>query len=152
MRVIGFRRLAANHRLLAALILTAALMVRILMPAGFMPVVEQGRITIVFCSGIAPQPAPMAMPGMAHSAMAGMSHGAMAPHAPTSREAPGGSKVDAPCAFAGLAMPALSGADPFLLAATLAFLMVLAIWAPERRSFQAAVRLRPPLRGPPARA
>lgn len=146
----GFRRLAANHRLLAVLIVAAALMVRILMPVGFMPVVEQGRIAIIFCSGVEPQPSPTAMPGMAHPAMAGMSHGALAAQSPATPNEPAGSKADTPCAFASLAMPALSGADPLLLTLALAFLMLLAVGTPSQANLQAAVRLRPPLRGPPA--
>lgn len=148
----GFRRLAANHRSLAALILVAALMIRILVPSGFMPVVAQGGITIVPCSGIVQQPAQtaMAMPGMVHHEMARMAHAGTATHAPAAPNQHEGSGADTSCIFAGLAMPAVAGADPLLLVIALAFLMLLAARVPTRPSLGAALRLRPPLRGPPA--
>jgi hypothetical protein len=61
-----------------------------------------------------------------------------------------GHKTDGACAWSGLGMASLAGADPALLAIAFAFILALgfARLAPprlERRAF-----LRPPLRGPPA--
>ncbi|MDV3456869.1 hypothetical protein RZN05_07735 [Sphingomonas sp. HF-S4] len=145
----GFRRLAANHRSLAAMILAMALVIRILVPAGFMPVLERGGIAIVHCSGIAPPPA-MAIPAMTHHETNDMAHVGMGPQAPADADRHEGSGIDAPCAFAGSTMPALPGAYSLVLAAALVFLMLLAAQVPARPSLGAALRLRPPLRGPPA--
>jgi hypothetical protein len=55
-----------------------------------------------------------------------------------------------PCAFAGLGHGALGGADPVLLAAALAFILLVGfapLRAPPARDI---AFLRPPLRGPPS--
>lgn len=124
------RRLLA-HRRLAALICVAALLMKLVVPAGYMIGKHHGRVTIEVCSGMAP--APMAMPGM-----------------PGHDGSHDGGKAEQPCAFAGLSAAALGAVDPVQVAALIAFVM--AVWlsaamlpAPRRRAW-----LRPPLRGPPA--
>lgn len=121
-----------SHPGLVALVFAAALALRVLVPAGFMPTVADGRVTLMLCSGVQPAQPMAAMPGMAHH---NSDHG--------------GGMVGSPCAYADLAVPALGAADPVLLAVALAFVMALAI----RRAIPLAprefARLRPPLRGPP---
>jgi hypothetical protein len=129
------RHLLLTYRAAAALVVALALVVRVLVPAGFMPMVDRGGISIVLCTGTGPQTVSMAMPGMDHGAE----------HGPAKHD---GGKPEAPCAFAGLSAPALGGADPALLLGALLFIL-LAGWAPVRRPAVAAPRLRPPLRGPP---
>ena len=116
------------HPALAASILAAAMLLRVLVPVGFMPVVEHGRIALVVCPGVT----------RAAPAMAGMAH-----HGDDAATAADG------CAFADLSLPVLPGADPALLAAAILFLIVTARLLAHAPPPHAAPRLRPPLRGPP---
>lgn len=131
------RHLLAQRRL-ALLICAATLVLKLLVPTGYMINSDHGRFTITICSGTVPRTMTMAMPGM---------HGEMPDHGQSTDH----SKAEAPCAFAGLSAPALAAVDPIQLAALIAFLMSLglaglALPPPSRRTY-----LRPPLRGPPAR-
>lgn len=122
-----------RHRpALAALLIAAALALRVLVPAGFMPVLDQGRIIVSICSGSGPMTMAIAMPGMA-------GHDDAAPDALAGKA----------CAFADLALPALGGADPVLLAAAIAFVLALGLARVAPPPATAPLRLRPPLRGPP---
>lgn len=125
------RRLLDNRALCGAL-LALALAMKLLVPGGFMPAVSGGTIVIRLCSGTGPMA--MAMPGLADDER-GEGH-------------PG--KAEQPCAFGGLAAPALGAIDPVLLAVAIAFILALALHPVAPRIAGLAVRLRPPLRGPPA--
>lgn len=128
----ALRRLLARRHL-ALLICAAALLLKLLVPAGYMITAEGGRVSLTVCTGLAPSAAVTAMPGMHHD-MPAKDHG----------------KPEQPCAFAGLAAQMLDAIDPTLLAAALAFIIAAALVrvlpAPPRR----AAFLRPPLRAPPA--
>lgn len=123
--------------LVAALVL-AALAMRVIVPAGFMPVFDHGRVTLALCSGFAP--APVAAP--AHAAMPGMSHHAGMDHDK-------GEKPPSPCAFADLALPVLGGADPVQLAIAILYILATALLLLVAPVVRTAPRLRPPLRAPP---
>ena len=131
------RHLVLTHRRLFALLLLAVMAMRILLPAGVMPSIQQGQITIIVCTGEGPQMMQMPIAIDEDAGHQGDAHKA---------------KAGAPCAFAGLSSPALSGADPVLLAAMLLLVFVAAIRAPDQRPARFTDRLRPPLRGPPALA
>ncbi|MET0250691.1 MAG: DUF2946 family protein [Novosphingobium sp.] len=133
----SIRRHLLQHRGVAALILLAALMMRVLVPVGFMPVIDHGAVTIILCPSAVPQVQThgMEMPGSAHHS-----------------DGKHSGKSEAPCVFSGLSAPALSGADAVLLVAALLFAMMVATRTPDRRPFARAPRLRPPLRGPPVRS
>lgn len=129
------RRLLAQRRL-AVLLCAATLLLRLLVPTGYMIGGEHGRPTIELCSGVAGHS--MTMPGM---------QGGVADHGKSGD----GGKAEVPCAFSGLAAAALGAVDPVRLVALLAFVMVTGLApallpAPSPRAY-----LRPPLRGPPAR-
>jgi hypothetical protein len=119
-------RLRASPRLLVVLA-ALALLVRLLVPAGFMPQVAHGQVAIVACPG-------MAMVSEAHH------------HA---HDAPAHDGFERPCAFAAVAAPAT------LLAIVL--LLVLPSAAVVRKLYPLAaataprvtLRWRPPLRAPP---
>lgn len=136
----ALRRLLLDHRQLAAWVLACALVMKILVPAGFMPVVSGGRVTIEICGGIAPAQtvmAPMmamtmAMPGMAH-------HSDKSDH----------QEREMPCAFSGLSAPSLAAVDPVLLAIAIAFIVGLVFRVRTAVPIAAQPYLRPPLRGPP---
>lgn len=126
-----------RHPLFAAALLAAALLVRVLVPAGFMPMASADGMVLTLCSGkmvVAPAP----------------HHAGMAHHAPAHEDA----HEDAPayesrCAFADLALPVLGSAPPVLLALVLAFVMARAVRVARTLPPRGAPYLRPPSRGPP---
>lgn len=126
------RRHVLRCRWLAAWLFAAALLMKVLVPAGYMLDVSNGAVTIELCSGYGPMKMAVPMPGMTH-------HG----------DKHDRGKAEQPCAFAGLAAPALAGADPLLLAAALAFIIAAAFRAVVRPLPTRNRHLRPPLRGPP---
>ncbi len=120
--------------------LACALVMKILVPAGFMPVVSGGRVTIKICGGIAP----------AQKVMSPMT--AMAITTPGMAHHPGKSdhqEREMPCAFSGLSAPSLAATDPVLLAIAIAFIVGLVRHVRTAVSIAAQPYLRPPLRGPP---
>jgi hypothetical protein len=119
--MLATRRLLAQ-RYFAVLFCAAALLLKLLVPTGYMISSEHGRITIELCSGVAPHATTMAMSGM---------HGDMPDHGKSQDHG----KAEMPCAFAGLSVATLGaiGLSPAVQPATV------------RRGY-----LRPPLRGPPA--
>jgi hypothetical protein len=129
------RALARRHAWLAALLLVLAMGARAAVPQGYMPEVRaDGAVGLVPCTGTAAMPAPMA--GMHHHAMHGGEDGDAAHH------------TDQPCAFSGLAGPALLHAPQLELPAIAVSATAYA------QTADAALRLaeripRPPSRGPP---
>ena len=118
------------------LLCAATLVLRLLVPTGYMIANEHGRLAIELCSGVAPQSMAMAMPGM---------HGGMPDHGKKDH-----GKAEMPCAFSGLSAASLGAVDAVQLAGLVAFIMAVGLCpavlpAPARRTY-----LRPPLRGPPA--
>ncbi len=137
----ALRRLLAQRHLALPLLL-ATLLLKLLVPTGYMIGTEQGHIAIILCPGTVPAPA---VEAAAMSSMHGM-HADMPDHGKSKNHG----MVEMPCAFAGLAAATLAAIDPVLLIALIAFIMTigsdgLALPKPLRRAF-----LRPPLRGPPA--
>lgn len=149
----SLRSTLRSHTWLAALALFAALLLRLAVPAGFMPVVGQSGVTLVPCSGYGPMAVvPAASAHTAQETMHGehVHHGATAPHAGHG-PAPVDSQAQGGCAFAELATPALPGADPIQLAAAIRYIVGAALFFPAAVPLGATPRLRPPLRGPPVR-
>ena len=132
----GFRRSILQRRLLAVWLMAAALAMKLLVPAGYMPMVSTGSITLELCSGYEPEKMAMVMPGMAGKH--GHEHGQ--------------GKMEMPCAFGGLAMPGLAGADPILLIVAISFIMALGFLVTPRPPLGRANHLRPPSQGPPTAA
>lgn len=128
--VTALRQFLRSHARLAAIIVAVALAVRILVPAGFMPMMESGSLTIALCNGTGPATMEIAIPGLKHQGGD--------PH-----------RMQGRCAFSDLAVPALPGADPIQLAAAIAFLLLAAVFAVPAFDLRRARQLRPPLRGPP---
>lgn len=134
--MLAVRRLLAQRHL-AVLICTAVLLLKLLVPTGYMVDNSHGRITITICSGTAPRTMTMEIPGM---------HGDMPDHGKSKDHG----KAEMPCAFSGLSAAALGAIDPVQLAALIAFVMAIGfvgvmLPAPVRSAY-----LRPPPRGPPA--
>jgi len=124
------------QRLLPVLICGAALLLKLLVPTGYMVVPEHGRLTIAVCSGIGPQTMEIAMPGMDHATPDG---------APSKDHG----KAEMPCAFAGLSAQVLGAVDVALLVIALAIVAAMALRPVARHLPPPAPYLRPPLRGPP---
>ena len=130
----GLRQYLLHHRALAAWLVALALLMKVLVPTGYMLGTSAGSITVELCSGYGPMKMAMPMPGMAHHQGDKSDHG----------------KAEQPCAFSGLSAPSLAAADPILLALALAFIIATAFRAPTPVRIQARAFLRPPTTGPPA--
>jgi hypothetical protein len=133
--VLHLRQHLLRHRLLAAWLIAAALLMKVLVPTGYMVSATPGAIAIELCSGYGPVlVAPPTTDGMGHR------H-----HHPKS----GKETKEPPCAFSALSAPSLSGGDPILLLAAIPFIVLIALRLPEPGVARASDFLRPPLRGPP---
>lgn len=127
--------LAQRH--LTVLICAATLLLKLLVPTGYMIDGDHGRIAITICSGITPAAMTMDMSGM-NSDMA--DHGTSKDH----------DKPEMPCAFAGLSAAMTGAIDPIELAALIIFILALGLIASIAPAPSCRTHLRPPLRGPPA--
>ncbi|PKP89821.1 MAG: hypothetical protein CVT77_16865, partial [Alphaproteobacteria bacterium HGW-Alphaproteobacteria-16] len=106
-----FRGLILSHPRLAAALIALAVAMKVIIPAGFMPVADGGKIMVMVCTGMGQQQVEIDVPGM-----------------PAKED--GATRTAAqPCAFAGLADSMLPGADPVLLAGALAFILALGVAA-----------------------
>lgn len=117
------------------LLLAAALLLKALLPAGFMPQFGAQGLRVVLCAAAGgEQRLLIALPGKPAAPQGAPDH------APDHKA--GG------CAFDGLTAPLIGGADALLLIGAIAF-----ICAAARRALlvppRAPAQLRPPLRGPP---
>ena len=130
------RHLLAQRRL-GGLICAAALLLRLLVPTGYMIDSDHGRFAIAICPGIAPAATTMDMPGM-HGDTAG--HGKSKDHG----------RAEMPCAFSGLSAAVLGPIDPIQLAVLIAFVMAMGVAMPVPPAPAHPAFLRPFLRGPPA--
>jgi hypothetical protein len=133
----SLRALGHRYAQLTLMLVVLALAVRALVPAGYMISSTGERfLTVTICADASGTPKQMriAIPdkggtGSDHSEAADKSQ---------------------PCAFPGLGHAALGGTDPILLAAALAFILLVGfapLRAPPARNVSF---LRPPLRGPPS--
>jgi len=133
----SLRALTHSYARLSLVLVVFALAVKALVPAGYMISSTGERfLTVTICADASGTPKQMriAIPdkdktGSDHSEAADKSQ---------------------PCAFSGLGHAALGGADPLLLAAALAFILLVGL-APLRSPPARDIPfLRPPLRGPPS--
>jgi hypothetical protein len=132
---------ARRRRVLLALLVLPVLVLRALVPVGFMPVSDRGGLHIDFCPGEAQPPGALALQSLAHQPLAHHHHHGGADHgtpAPASH---------APCLFALSASPAFAPA--VASAAVIPPAATLPAESPTRRAFvPAIVRAQTP-RGPP---
>jgi hypothetical protein len=129
------RHMILDRQYLAMTMIVAALLMRLLVPVGFMPEVSAGKITMVLCTGHGPAVVAVAVP------TADKQDGKGAP-----------TRSDMPCPFAAGSAHGLAAADPILLAIAIAFIMALCLRPTAVPRLVDAPRLRPPLRGPPLTA
>ncbi|EZP49986.1 hypothetical protein [Sphingomonas sp. RIT328] len=133
----AIRHLLAQRRL-AVLLCAATLLLKLLVPTGYMIDVSSGQVAITLCSGFGPATMTKDMPGMP---------GDMPDHGRTKDHG----KFETPCAFSGLSAAMTGAIDPIQLAALIAFVMATGmVWAMPSAPSDPTY-LRPPLRGPPVR-
>lgn len=135
------RRLLAQRQV-ATLICAAALLLKLVVPAGYMVDATHDRIMVTICSGTASDDVAMAMP---------MMHGDMpdqgsADHRGESKEH---GKAEMPCAFSGLSAAASGAIDAVQLVGTIGSVMTGGFVAVRLPLPKRHARLRPPPRGPP---
>lgn len=129
------RQTLLRHRGFVAWLVALALIMKVLVPTGFMIGSTGGRISVQLCDGVAHMASAAPMAGMAH-------------HDP---KQDGSHKDDRPCAFAALSAPSLGGADPLPIVGAIASIAFLPAGLAAQRDIRSIVAfLRPPLRGPPA--
>lgn len=131
------RSVLIKHPVLALAIGLAALALRLAVPAGFMPALDHGRVALMLCPGSGPTMAAAPSSGAGES-MPGMPH-----------HEQDGAQVQASCAFADLSLSMLGGGGPLALAAAIAFFIFAGLFLSAAPPSRPALRLRPPLRGPP---
>lgn len=124
------------------LLCAGALLLKLLVPTGYMIENRHGVINVVICSGTAPRTVTMAMP--MDGDMAAM-HDAMPDHGQSQDHG----KVEMPCAYSSLSAQMLGAVDPVMLVAALAVVAAMALFSTPRPALPTAPHLRPPLRGPP---
>ena len=139
------------QRHLAMLLCLAALLMKFVVPTGYMIGEAQGRWAIILCPATAPvadvlshDTAPAMT--MAHA----MGHVAMPDHGRTDHPEGQHGRAEMPCAFAGLSAAMLAAVDPIQWVALLAFVLATGFVAITATVRPAPPYLRPPLRGPPA--
>jgi hypothetical protein len=130
-------RYLLTQRQLALLICSAALLLKLIVPTGYMIDSDHGRLTITICSGITPRATTMGMPGM---------HGDFPDHGKSKDYG----KAEMPCAFSGLSAATLGAIDPIQLVGLIAFVMAMGFASSILLAPTIPQHLRPPLRGPPA--
>ena len=139
------RTLLAQRRF-AVLICAAALLLKLLVPTGYMIESSHGRLTVAVCPGTVPTAAVTEMAGMDRSMP---DHGQE--HGKDHRKQDHG-KAELPCAFSGLSAAALDAIDPVQLAILIAFVTASGLFVLVSLVPSDATWLRPPLRGPPIHA
>lgn len=123
--------LAQRHLILLLCVVT--LLLKLLVPSGYMIDNDHSRLTITVCSGVEPRTMTMEMPGMPD-------YGKSKDHG----------RAEMPCAFSGLSAAVLSAIDPIQLAGLIAFVMAMGIIGFALPPPSTSPYLRPRLRGPPA--
>lgn len=128
-----------DHARLTLVLLALALAIKAVVPTGFMLSADGDRfLTVTICSdaGGSPKQMQIAIPGKKDAGGDHSDAAAKATH----------------CAFSGLGHSALGGADPVLLAAALAFILLIGLAPHTAFHVRDVFSLRPPLRGPPLTA
>lgn len=133
----ALRAFMLGRRRLALWLVVLALAMKALVPAGYMPAAGTRFLSIQLCSE--------GIPGR-HDLVRTVA--VPVKLAPGEREA-GQAKAQGTCPFAALGHGALGGADPVLLAAALAFAVLLGFAPVTLPALRRPVRAWPPMRGPP---
>ena len=130
------------QRQVALWLCAATLILRLLVPTGYMIGSDHGHVAIIACPSVTAPVQAAAMPMMHHAAESRPTEHHPTDHGPS----------DGPCAFAGLSAAMLGAVDPVLLAGLVAYILRLGFVATRVAVPTAFRHARPPLRGPPALA
>ncbi|HEY9234002.1 MAG TPA: DUF2946 family protein [Phenylobacterium sp.] len=128
----AIRTFLEQHRWLAVWLVVATLLMKVMVPAGFMPGLSDGQMLVELCTSQGAQTLLVEL--------AGQSDG----HDPADHKT-----FEPPCAFSGLSSPALAAVDPVLLAIAIAFILATGFLATPRAPQATRSFLRPPPIGPP---
>jgi hypothetical protein len=134
-----------GQRHCAVLICAVALLLKLLVPTGYMIGGDHGRIAVTICTGLSSAATTIDIPRTSGD-MAAL-HGSTSGHESTRDHG----KTDMPCGYAGLSATVLGAVDPVLLVAALATVAAMARRPVLRPAPRPSPHLRPPLRGPPIR-
>jgi hypothetical protein len=131
----ALRAFFLRHRALALAVVALALAMKALVPTGYMVGGDAHRMTVRICDGVAghDDAQVITLPGHKDDA-AKIAHDHQV------------------CPYSALAHAGLGGADPFLLAIALAFILLLGFAPVRAPDLRAWARALPPTRGPPVRA
>lgn len=129
-----FRVFFLRYRALAFAVIALALAMKALVPAGFMLGTDSHALTVQLCDGYGDAARAVVIAVKGHGDAGKSVHDQQA------------------CPFSGLLHGGLTGADPILLDAALAFILLLGFAALPFAAPHPLARLRPPLRAPPAHA
>lgn len=160
----NLRAFFMNYRAFAALLVAVAFATKIIIPTGYMIGHGPDGLMLQLCSGVVSAP-DHGGHGDAHAhgghmgGGADMTHGAKMDHAAnmhhdggTHHQGEGDAADQHQCPYTALAMASTAGVDMDLLATSIAFLMVLGLLPLISAPTQRLHYLRPPSRGPPAKA
>lgn len=132
----NLRAFTFQRRTWAMVLVAIALLIRGLIPAGYMVAPSALTLSVQICSGFENE----------HSTIE-----IVVPRTGDEHDRSGDHRQkNPPCAFSALSMSSLAGADGLLFAVELAFILItsaLLVALPVHRRF---AHLRPPLRGPPS--
>jgi hypothetical protein len=140
----AYRHLCRHHWAVAMAIVMMAMLARIAVPTGYMPMAENGHVAMMLCGE--------QNPGMAGlSAMLRLTQ-VIEVHA--DRDYSGGDHTpghdtNGSCGFGGLSLASLAAADPVLLALALLFIVATTFRRPQPSRIATARFLWPPRTGPP---
>lgn len=134
--MLSLRTLVTRHPRIAAMVVAVSLLLRILIPSGFMPTVSGEHVLISICSGIEQSSVEVSLPASTSRDVGDHSQG----------------KSAALCAYSGLLGSSLAAVDVVLLAAGMPIAIAVGLVPKLRPPLTVADHLRPPLRGPPATA
>lgn len=129
----GLRHVITAHRALFALLAVLALAARLVLPQGLMISPTAGGMTVMICAESGTGPASVTIPMKADPAKAAAE-----------------AKAKEACPYSALGMVGLVPIDSLLLAAALAFILLLGFGLQRPLAARLLPRLLPPLRGPPA--
>ena len=116
------------------LVCMLALLLKVLVPTGYMIGTDHGRITVGVCSAMGPRTMTIEVPGL---------------HGNLPEQGSDQGKAEMPCAFSSLSAAVLGAIDPIQLGALLAFVMAMGFVTVAALPRPEPPFLRPPLRGPP---
>lgn len=134
----AFRLLLRTHSRLALLLVALALLVKAMVPPGYMVGRSSKTFTISICADGSGEMQTRAI---------------TVPMTPESQHGAGDSAPSGKaCGYSAMSMAALGGTEAPLLALALAFVLALGLATTPRLLLKQSSHLRPPLRGPPVPA